>query len=219
MNFLRDYYKKRTKEYEKIYHRNDPIRLEEQNFIANSLKDLMKNKIVLEIASGTGYWTQFISETATKIVITDNNREMLEFAKSKKYNCEIEFNFENAYELSFSDNQFEAGVANFWFSHVPKEKINIFLNEFHRVLKNNAIIFIADNVFNKGIGGELIEIIGDKNTYKLRQLSDGTEYKIIKNYYRREELFEIFSKFDKNFSESNMYYGKCFWFVYYYLNK
>ena len=219
MNSHKEYYRKRVKEYEEIYHRDDPIRLQEQQNIINTLKVLMKGKIVLEFAAGTGYWTQFISETAFKIIASDSVREMLDSAKLKHYKCNIEFKLEDAYNLSFDDNQFEAGVANFWFSHIPKEKINIFLKEFHKVLKNNAIIFIADNVFNKGIGGELIEIKNDRNSYKLRQLSDGIKYNIIKNYYHKDELSEIFNKFDNNFSKSNIYYGKCFWFVYYYLDK
>jgi len=218
LNPLKEYYKKRIKEYEEIYHRSDPIRLKELDSISESLKKLMKDKTVLEIASGTGYWTQIISETAFKIIATDYINEILEFAKLKKYNCGIEFKLENAYDLSFKNNEFEAGVANFWFSHISRDRINLFLNEFHRVLKNNAIGFFADNIFNEAIGGLFIKTNEDLNSYKLRKLKDGSEYKIVKNYYNKEELYELFSKYDENFSESNIYYGKCFWYVYYNLN-
>ena len=218
LNPVKEYYKKRIKEYEEIYYRDDPIRLEEIDYISNSLKKLMKDRTVLEIASGTGYWTQYISESAFKITATDSINEMLDYAKLKIYSCDIEFKVENAYELSFKNYEFEAGVANFWFSHVPREEINLFIKEFHRVLKRNAIVFLADNIFNETIGGLLIKSNGDSNSYKLRKLKDGSEYKIVKNYYDKEELFKLFSKYDKNFSESNIFYGKCFWYVYYYLN-
>ena len=87
LNPLNEYYKKRIWEYEEIYHRNDPIRLEEIDFISESLKKLMKGRNVLEIASGTGYWTQFISESAIKIIATDYISEMLDFARLKIYSC------------------------------------------------------------------------------------------------------------------------------------
>ena len=66
LNNLEEYYKKRAFEYEKIYFRDDPIRLEEQHLVQRIIKNLFKDKMVLEIAAGTGYWTQYLSETARK---------------------------------------------------------------------------------------------------------------------------------------------------------
>jgi ubiquinone/menaquinone biosynthesis C-methylase UbiE len=180
---------------------------------------LCKNKIVLEIACGTGYWTQIISETATKIIATDYLEEMLNFARNKRYQCPVEFRIENAYDLTFLDNIFEVGVANFWFSHIPKTRIVSFLNEMHRVLKQNAIVFFADNNYIKDVGGNLVVLKDDENTYKLRTLENGSSYKILKNYFSKKELLSIFRNYDPTFSESNILYGRHFWSMTYTLNK
>ncbi|MEJ2251084.1 MAG: class I SAM-dependent methyltransferase [Candidatus Lokiarchaeota archaeon] len=217
MDNLKSYYKERKNEYEEIYNRQDPERLKEQLIIKDKLVELLYQKNLLEIGCGTGYWTKFISKTALKITATDYNQDVLDIAKSKDYYCDVEFEVENAYNLGFENSLFNAGVSNFLISHVPKSKLFLFLSEFHRVLTENSIVFIADNVNNEKYGGTLIQNKDDKNTYKLRKLKNGTEFKIIKNYYTMNQIYKIFKQFDNNLTESNIFYGTNFWFIYYIL--
>jgi len=74
---INKYYSKRAQEYEQIYQRDDPIRQNELNKIAEEIKKIFYNKNVLEVACGTGFWTVFLSETANKIVATDNSEKVL----------------------------------------------------------------------------------------------------------------------------------------------
>lgn len=213
---INEYYSKRAQEYEQIYYRDDPVRQNEQKKIAEEIKKIFHNRNVLEVACGTGFWTVFLSETAREIVATDNSDEVLKIAKHKKYNCPIDFLKCDAYNFPFPACSFDAGLANFWFSHIPKDKIKLFLDGFHRVLSNKAIVFIADNVFNAGIGGKLIRDKQNDNTYKMRILENGKQYKVLKNYYSKEEIVSIFGK-DINFL--NMFFGNCFWYICYEVKK
>lgn len=216
---MKNYYKKRAQEYEEIYYRDDPIRQREQRKIAGALKKVLTGRNVLEVACGTGYWTVYASKSASRITATDAVDEVLKIAKQKEYGCLVEFRIEDAYKLSFSDNTFNGGLANLWFSHVPEEKINAFLEELHRVLKNGSMVFMADNVYIPSIGGKLVRKSKEQNTYKLRQLKDGSEALVLKNYYTVNELLEIFRKYDPSITSKNVFYGKCFWYVIYQLNK
>jgi len=210
-----DYYRSRAEEYEEIYHRDDHVRQEEQRKIADTLKKIFKDRRVIEIACGTGYWTQFLSETAQSIVATDIVQEVLKIAKRKQYKCPVSFRTEDAYNLSFENGSFNGGLANLWFSHIPRNKIDSFLKGFHRVLQPLSRVFIADNVYIAGVGGELITKEGDENTYKLRILKDGSENLILKNYFSVKELIKIFDKHVEGFDIKNIFYGKCFWYVTY----
>jgi ubiquinone/menaquinone biosynthesis C-methylase UbiE len=211
MNDLSEYYSKRAKEYEGIYHRDDPVRQSEQNEIAAAIKEVFKDLRVLEVACGTGFWTTFLSEVAKNITAIDISDEVLAIARSKKYQCVVNFQNADAYKLPFERNTIDGGMANFWFSHVPKEKTEFFLDEFYRVLTANAPIFMADNVFNKGVGGELVKKQGDVNTYKMRNLENGEKYEVLKNYYTESQLKDIFGKYKR----VEIFYGTCFWFVKY----
>ena len=212
---MEDYYRRRAEEYEEIYYRDDADRQEEQKKIANKLKETLTGRRVLEIACGTGYWTQFLSKTAQSIVATDIVQEVLEIAKRKQYKCPISFLKEDVYNLSFEDNSFNGGLANFWFSHIPKDRIDPFLKGFHRLLQTGSKVFIADNVYIPGVGGELIKKEGKENTYKLRRLKDGSENLVLKNYFSTNKLLKIFSKHVKRFSGENVFYGNYFWYITY----
>ena len=217
-NDIKKYYSKRASEYEKVYHREDSNRQNELRKISKALQSAMSEKNVIELACGTGYWTQLLSRTAKSVYATDIVEEALEIAKTKKYVCPIQFSIEDAYRLSFSDGTFDGGLANFWFSHIPKSKINTFLKEFHRVLKKGSSVFITDNVLVKSIGGKLVKKPNDENTYKLRKLKDGEQFLVLKNYYSKENLLNIFKKHVKNFSPKNIFYGKNFWHITYTIN-
>lgn len=128
---------------------------------------------MLEVACGTGFWTVFLSETAKEIMAIDNSNKVLKIAKQKNYKCPVHFKKCNAYHLPFHTNSFEGGLANFWFSHIPKESIKLFLDNFHRVLLNDSIVFMADNLFNGGMGGKLVQDKRNHDTYKIRTLESG----------------------------------------------
>ena len=215
MVFMEGYYRKRAGEYEEIYRRDNPAWQAELKRVAEALQATLRNRRVLEIACGTGYWTQLLSETTKNIVATDIAQEMLEIAKRKQYRCPISFCKEDAYNLSFEDKSFDGGLANFWLSHVPKSKIDSFLKSFHRVLQSGSKVFMADNVYVRGIGGELIARDGEEDTYKLRSLKDGSEHLILKNYFSVEELIGIFGNYDRVFSGDDVIYGKYFWYLTY----
>lgn len=216
---MKKYYQQRAREYEGIYFREDPVRQKEQLALAEALQKFLKGKKVIEIASGTGFWTTYLSQTAKEIIGTDIAPEVLEIARQKAYKCPVTFKIEDAYNLSFAPKSFDGALANFWFSHVPKSKLEDFFTGLHRVLKKNSAIFIADNTYVPEYGGKLITKKGEQDTYKLRTLKDGSEHLILKNYPTPEDLQTFFKKFDPNFSANNIFYGKNFWFVKYNLSR
>lgn len=212
---MEDYYRRIASEYEDVYHREDPVRLEELRKITCELKSIFKDRNILEIACGTGYWTRFLSETARNIVATDIVREMLEIAGKKQFKCPVSFCVEDAFNLSFKDGSFNGGLAMFWFSHIPRARISSFMKDLHRVLEEGSKVFMADNIYIPGIGGELVTIKGDVNTYKLRRLKDGSECLVLKNYFSADELVEVFSRYIRGFGRKNVFYGNCYWSITY----
>lgn len=219
MSDLVDYYRKRAEEYEEIYEWRDPSRQEEQELVGRAIRGALGGRRVLEVACGTGYWTRVLSETAESIMATDLGEEVMELAKSKEYGCPVCFRKEDAYHLSFKDGSYNGGLAFSWLSHVPGHKVDGFLREFHRVLEEGSRVIIADNVYIPGVGGELIRREGDENTYKHRTLKDGSEFVIVKNYFSPQELTGIFGRHVDGFTDENVFYGRCFWYVDYELRR
>ena len=208
---MREYYSRRAKDYEKIYyHYDDPERQSELKLIGDEMISCFTNKSVLEVACGTGYWTDVISKYIKRITAFDFSPEVLEIAKSKNLNAELLI--DDAYEMKNIKGQFEGGCANFWFSHIPKDKIDTFLNCFHQKLLPGSTIYIADNNYIEGAGGVFVHTPGDMNTYKIRTISDGSEYEILKNYYTEDELREIFKTHSHDIEFRS---GKFYWRIKY----
>ncbi len=208
---IKTYYKDRAPEYDKsMYFRNEPGRIEDAKKIDTILIKLFKQKEIIEIACGTGYWTGIISKVAKTIKATDAVQEVLELAKSKKYLCPVDFEIADANKLYYKNNSFTGGVACFWFSHILRKDITKFLKEFHRVLKSDSMVFLCDNVLHEE-NAELIK--KGKDTFRIRKVGD-KKYKVIKNYYTKEELEEIFGPYASN-SKINMMFGKWAWAVWY----
>ncbi|MDO8648689.1 MAG: methyltransferase domain-containing protein [Candidatus Peregrinibacteria bacterium] len=191
---MKDYYNKRASEYEAVYHRDDPVRQRELAHMAATLEKAMYGKRVLEIACGTGYWTEKAAMTAEHIIGVDAASEALEIARSKNLSSgKVDFHLGDAYKLDAIENGFNAGLAMFWFSHVPRARIGEFLRGFHTALEKGSIVFMAENMLQEGIGGELIRKPGIEDTFKRRMLADGSVHEVLKNYYDQSELEAIFS--------------------------
>ncbi|UCG52346.1 MAG: class I SAM-dependent methyltransferase [Candidatus Latescibacterota bacterium] len=191
---LRRYYANHAQEYENIYYRDNVKRNEELKEISGAVERVCRGRRVLEVACGTGYWTEVAARDARSIVATDVSTEMLELAGRKDLPAnKVEFRQVDAFALEGTDGDFDAGLACFWFSHVPKSRTNDFLTHFHDRLGKGAIVFMVDNMYARGYGGELIRRPNTPDTFKRRRLSDGSTYEILKNYYDPEELERIFS--------------------------
>jgi SAM-dependent methyltransferase len=209
---LVDYYAKRAAEYENIYKRDDTVRLLEQLKLELAMNTVLKERNILEIACGTGYWTERLATVARHITAIDAAPETLEIARQKDYaNARVKFQIGNAYDLQVLGD-FNGGMSNFWLSHVPKAKIQDFLNGFHAQLQAGSTVFMADNVYYPAISsGQMLDKPGFEDSYAKRYLNDGSSFEIIKNYYTKPDLEQIFG----HQSILEVVVGTCFWWVSY----
>jgi demethylmenaquinone methyltransferase/2-methoxy-6-polyprenyl-1,4-benzoquinol methylase len=187
---LIDYYAKRAGEYERIYQK--PERQNDLEILRKFGARTLAGQSVLEIACGTGYWTQAVSQTAKSIVATDINEEVLQIARAKKYGCEVRFQKADAFDLNPSpQNHFTAGLAAAWWSHLRKSQIKSFLQHFHRLFPPGSLMVFLDNRFVAGSNTPISRADDEGNTYQLRKLEDGTEYEVLKNFPDKSEVGAI----------------------------
>jgi len=190
---LEEYYRARAPEYEQIYYRDHPGRQAELAAEADRLTALASGKIVLELACGTGYWTRVMSQTAARITATDIALEALVEARKKEYGCEVAFVQADMFTHSFGDAAFDLVALGFWFSHQPRQSYDQLFDVLTRPLKKGRLIWMIDN--NPPAEGTAeVSCQTDEfgNNYKQRYLSDGRSFLILKNYFSRKELEEIF---------------------------
>ena len=151
--------------------------------------------------------------SADIVVGIDKSPAMLKVALSKGLpNNKVVFLNNDAYQLENVEGSFDIGVANFWFSHIPKSEISSFMSGFHLKVGSGNTIFMADNVYVPGLGGELVRKPGCENTYKNRVMEDGSTWQIIKNYYDEASIRKIFKHWTSNLQ---LYYDLYYWWLHY----
>lgn len=190
---LVDYYTRRAGEYERIYAK--PERQSDLAALRARLRDLLAGRAVLEVACGTGYWTQVIGDSAQSILATDINDEVLEIARHKDYpRVNVRFQKADAFTLAEVGGAFSAGFAGFWWSHIPLDRIPAFLNRFHEKLNPEAKVVFLDNNYVEGSSTPLSRRDSCGNTYQRRSLDNGTACEALKNFPAESELVDAVEK-------------------------
>ncbi|NWF54582.1 MAG: methyltransferase domain-containing protein [Syntrophaceae bacterium] len=178
---MADYYARRASEYERVYQK--PERQADLRRLADLLSSAFAGQDVLEVACGTGYWTQFIAKSARSIVATDINPEVLDIARRKDYGpCWVTFLESSAYSLAGVEAGCSAGFHGFWWSHIPVQKIGAFITCFHAALSKDAMVVMIDNAYVEGSSTPISRRDENGNTYQIRQLQDGTKHEVLKNF-------------------------------------
>jgi SAM-dependent methyltransferase len=190
------YYRDRAPEYDEFY--EIPEREDNLAQLKGWLIERAKGRSILEVAAGTGYWTEAAAPVAKSIVATDYNREMLALAGRRALGPHVTLLTADAYALPVFDSAFNLGMAHLWWSHVGKQRRNEFLLHFVSRLQPGASILMIDQIF---VPGRCTPISGRDewgNLLTQRTLKNGKNYEIIKNYPTAEELQESFEPFSDN---------------------
>ena len=194
---MQQYYAKRAAIYEQVY--DKPERQHELEWLRRRVPEVLRGRTVLEVACGTGYWTERISHTAKRIVATDIAPEPMSLARAKAYGCPVEFRIADAYrldqEIDPAPGVFDGAFAGFWWSHVPLSRRTAFLRSLHARLAPGARVVMFDNRYVAGAMHPIAETDAEGNTYQRRRLDDGSENRVLKNFPSREELERDFGRF------------------------
>ena len=186
---LEKYYSKRAAEYERVY--DKPERQAELEWLRKRVPELLRDRVVLEVACGTGYWTQHIARAARRVYACDINESVLEIAREKPIpGGKVDFFKADAVSLAGTPEGCDAAFAGFWWSHVKKSGIAQFVQNLAARLQPGARVVILDNSFAAGSSTPISRRDAEGNTYQMRRLANGEEYEVLKNFPSSEELAE-----------------------------
>jgi len=184
---IRHYYSKRAAEYEQIYQK--PERQRELEWLRGRIPQLFRARTVLEVACGTGYWTQFIARSAAHVHACDINESVLEIAREKPLPPgKVDFFRADAVSLEGVPDGCDAAFAGFWWSHVKKSELAHFVRNLSSRLEAGSVVGILDNQYAEGSSTAISRRDAEGNTYQMRKLANGEEYEVLKNFPTAQEL-------------------------------
>jgi SAM-dependent methyltransferase len=186
---MEQYYSKRAAEYEQIYQK--PERQHELEWLRGRIPAIFRDRTVLEVACGTGYWTQYIARTAAKVHACDINDSVLEIAREKPIpKARVNFFKADAVSLEGVPAGCDAAFAGFWWSHVKKSELAKFVQNLASKLEPGAVVAILDNQYAEGSSTAISRRDAEGNSYQLRHLANGEQHEVLKNFPTADELRE-----------------------------
>jgi ubiquinone/menaquinone biosynthesis C-methylase UbiE len=194
----KEYYRQRAPQYFDWAHRTGEYEggtepeaswFDEANAVLDALEAYRLVGDVLEVASGTGIWTEVLVKSATTVTALDASKEMIERCKSRlEGNPKVRYVLADFYDWP-PDRAYDAVTFSFWISHVPSSKLDQFVSKVSRCLKPGGRVFFVDQQ-SEAMSFEVLDRPGGE--IATRRLIDGREFKVIKHFYSPAEIEDCF---------------------------
>ena len=127
---MRAYYAQRAAYYERVYFK--PERQVDLRAMEAWLPTVFAGRRVLELACGTGWWTQHGARDSQAWLATDINPETMAVARSKPLPPCVQLAQVDAYTFTELGAQtFDGAFAGCWWSHVPLDRLPAWLEALH----------------------------------------------------------------------------------------
>jgi demethylmenaquinone methyltransferase/2-methoxy-6-polyprenyl-1,4-benzoquinol methylase len=207
---MQAYYAARAAYYDAVYLK--PERQADIAFLKDHLPERLAGRHVLEVACGTGYWTQHIAPRAAAMTATDGTAQPLGFARQRPGTDNVRFVQVDAYALPASLGMFDAAFAGLWFSHVPMQARTDFLQGLHARLAPGARVLFIDNNEVQCRDFPITETDEAGNTYQHRQLRDGSVHRVLKNFPTEQAVHQLLAPWARRLHWRNL---QNFWLLEY----
>lgn len=192
----RDYYRARANEFEEWYLRrgayshgpeSDATWTRELNQMEECIGRI-RDRTVLEVASGTGWWTRHLS-SRNRVVATDYAPEMITRARQLADPAvPVDRCRADAYRLPVAAGIADVCFFGFWLSHVPVSRAPEFVREARRIVRPGGEIWLLDSRQASTSGKNSQKVAGQKVQQQRRTLNDGRDFEIWKIYWSLSDL-------------------------------
>ena len=150
------------------------------------IRELDLSGDVLELACGTGAWTQHIARVADTVLAVDVAVEMIEVARPKISTSNVTFVQADVFTWS-PGRRFDAIFFAFWLSHVPPAMFNRFWERLAAMVGENGRVLAIDELPDRR---NLEQNLTLENGLPVaqRRLKDGSRHRLVKVFYDADEL-------------------------------
>ena len=148
-----DYYSARAPEYDHWFYRlgkyDHGLAFKQQwEYEAQIVRDQLHSAAglseILEMAPGTGIWTEQLVKIGDQVTALDASREMIAINQAKLASDKVTFIETDLFAWQ-PQQQYDMVFFGFWLSHVPSDKLSSFLRKVHQALKPGGRLFFVDS--------------------------------------------------------------------------
>jgi len=174
------------------YDRGDDDRLvwqEQVGAVEEALDAFGATGDVLELAGGTGWWTERLARTAARLTVVDASSETLALNRERVGRADVEYVVADLFHWQPA-RRYDVVFFSFWLSHVPRERFSTFWRLVRACLAPNGRAFLIDNRDGPQPARNVKDpiVVEYRPDLHIRRLSDGSEWRVVKVMYDVDEL-------------------------------
>jgi SAM-dependent methyltransferase len=147
-----------------------------------ALREFAPTGRVLELACGTGLWTQHLVGYADHVTAVDASPEVIELNRVRLAGAPVEYVVADVFEWQPPAASYDVVMFTYWLSHVPDDRLDAFWSGVRTALRPGGRVFLVDSCpyppESSPPGGRA----------QRRELNDGRSFTISKRYWTASEL-------------------------------
>jgi SAM-dependent methyltransferase len=147
---------------------------------------------VLELAGGTGWWTQRLAHVAQHLTVVDAAPETIALNRDRVRRSDVEYVVADLFDWS-PERTFDVVFFSFWLSHVPRSRFAAFWSLVRSCLTPAGRVFLIDNRADPSAQPDVKDpyVIDYLPDLHVRRLDDGSQYRVVKVMYEADELASL----------------------------
>jgi demethylmenaquinone methyltransferase/2-methoxy-6-polyprenyl-1,4-benzoquinol methylase len=166
---------------------------------------------MLEMATGTGWWTERLGAMADHITALDASPETLEIARERlrRVDQANRVTFVPADLFTWKpERTYDAVFFSFWITHVPDERLDAFVATVSAALRPGGTIFWVDSRREQTGTAPDQPLPNADDQIMTRRLNDGRTFQIIKRFRSAAAYEQAFAEHDIDLtvSETETYF-------------
>ena len=157
--------------------------------VATALDTFGATGDVLEMAGGTGWWTERLARTAGHLTVIDSSPETLDLNRDRVGRPDVDYLVADLFTWQ-PNRTYDVVFFSFWLSHVPRSRFSAFWSLVRSCLAPEGRVFLIDNHNDPHSSEELKDsyVVHHGSDLDLRRLHDGSKYQVVEVFYEPEEL-------------------------------
>lgn len=176
-----DYYRRRASEYDVTAY-GSVVAFRAR--IARLVAEMHANGRVLELACGTGLWTEALAYVADTVIAIDAAPEMVAIARDRVRSGNVSFEVADVFSWT-TEERYDVIFFAAWLSHVPMCRFERFWLMLRRLLAEDGRVLFIDEPIDVR---EKEAYVPGLDEIVERQLTDGRAFRVVKNFIDPEAL-------------------------------
>lgn len=141
---------------------------------------------VLELACGTGVWTEQLARENGHVIAVDVSPEVVAINQDRVRAHNVDYEVADLFSWT-PPRLFDAVFFAFWLSHVPPSRFERFWRMVRSAIKPGGHVFFVDSLLEP-TSAATDHVPVDNSGLAHRKLNDGREFQIVKVFYEPEPL-------------------------------